>query len=32
MEFNKLNNITPTQIEKNIITTFEVKENTEINK
>ena len=31
MEFNKLNNITPTQIEKNIITTFEVKENTEIN-
>jgi len=31
MEFNKLNNITPTQIEKNIITTFEDKENTEIN-
>ena len=31
MEFNKANNITPTQIEKNIITTFEVKENTEIN-
>ncbi len=31
MEFNKTNNITPTQIEKNIITTFEVKENTEIN-
>ena len=31
MEFNKTNNITPTQIEKNIMTTFEVKENTEIN-
>ena len=31
MEFNKINNITPTQIEKNIMTTFEVKENTEIN-
>ena len=31
MDFNKLNNITPTQIEKNIITTFEVKENAEIN-
>ena len=31
MEFNKTNNITPTQIEKNIMTTFEVKESTEIN-
>ena len=31
MEFNKANNITPTQIEKNIMTTFEVKESTEIN-
>ncbi len=31
MEFNKINNITPTQIEKNIMVTFEVKENTEIN-
>ena len=31
MQFNKTNNITPTQIEKNIMTTFEVKENTEIN-
>ena len=31
MEFNKNNNITPTQIVKNIMTTFEVKENTEIN-
>ena len=31
MEFNKTNNITPTQIEKNIMTTFEVKENIEIN-
>ena len=31
MEFNKTNNITPTQIEKNITKTFEVKENTEIN-
>ena len=30
MEFNKTNNITPTQIEKNIMTTFEVKESTEI--
>ena len=31
MDFNKANNITPTQIEKNIMTTFEVKESTEIN-
>ena len=31
MEFNQTNNITPTQIEKNIMTTFEVKESTEIN-
>ena len=31
MDFNKTNNITPTQIEKNIMTTFEVKESTEIN-
>ena len=31
MEFNKTNNITPTQIEKNIMTTFEVNESTEIN-
>ena len=31
MEFNKTNNITPTQIEKNIMTTFEVKDSTEIN-
>ena len=31
MEFNKTNNITPTQIEKNIMTTFDVKESTEIN-
>lgn len=31
MEFNKLNGITPSQIEKKIITTFEVKENAEIN-
>ena len=31
IEFNKTNNITPTQIEKNIMTTFEVKESTEIN-
>ena len=31
MEFNKTNNITPTQIEKNIMTTFEVKESNEIN-
>ena len=31
MEFNKTNNITPTQIEKNIMATFEVKESTEIN-
>ena len=31
MKFNKLNNINPTQIKKNIITTFEGKENTDIN-
>ena len=31
MDFNKANNITPTQIEKNIMTTFEVKESSEIN-
>ena len=31
MEFNRTNNITPKQIEKNIMTTFEVKESTEIN-
>ena len=31
MEFNQTNNITPRQIEKNIMTTFEVKESTEIN-
>ena len=30
-EFNKLNNITPTQIKKNIITTFETKDNVEEN-
>ena len=30
-EYNKLNNITPTQIKKNIMTTFETKDNVEEN-